>query len=318
MNNAISLQVAIINALFNEGQEISCTLAAIKHKVARQAVVATEEEILETLTGLMNQGKIELTKNVSDNDAWMLLQDTRNELLEKSMDKQELAAPPAEIKIEEDTISRRVNIDLDVLNVVVKTITEEDVVASMRNNRDQGREKITSLNNLFAVGLQQANYEFDMAAVEGEDIGTGMGYYDPLAAAVFLDEQGQKVTAGKTVRFLDEKTHRRLYIVVLQPGMNVIIHDRFSFTENGFGGTLVCTTDATGARDYIGMEPAWSEGCMYDFVMACRLFGFEYDRSKNEVYMPRERKQNLFVSNIEFQLNASHRFMKKQRMALEA
>ena len=199
-----------------------------------------------------------------------------------------------------------------VVTIRVKSNSAEAVQAKMSANYEEGRTKITSLNNLFAVGLIHAHYEFEASDLDGEDIGNGTGYYDPLTSAVFLDENGVAVEGTKTVRFLDEETHRRLYIVVVHPGMNVIIHDRYSFTENGFGGTLVCTSGITYARNAIGMEPAWSEGCMYDFVMACRMFGFEYDRRANEVFMPRGRVQNAFELGLEGAQEITRRIRKMQ------
>ncbi|BAS05002.1 hypothetical protein [Ralstonia phage RSF1] len=203
--------------------------------------------------------------------------------------------------------------DSNADSILVVRVHDSDVEASMKSNYDQGRDKIAGLNNLFAVGCMHADYEIT-AKLPTEEVSNSTGYFDPLASATFVCHDGETVVAGKTVRFLDERTHRRLYIIVVVPGMNVIIHDRYSFTENGFAGVLACTSDVSGAREFIGMEPVWSEGCQYDFVMACRLFGFEYDRSKNEVYMPRERKQNFFVSMQSFFFNATQRYSKKQEM----
>lgn len=196
--------------------------------------------------------------------------------------------------------------------VYVKLLTEAHVKTAMKLNRDDKREKITSLNNLFAVALQQTHYELKSDALSDEELNNGTGYYDPLCDAIFLDEDGQPVQSTKTVRYLDEKTSRRLYIVVVYPGMNVIIHDRYSFTEDGFGGTLVCTSGVNYAKQAIGMEPCWSEDCMYDFVMACRMFGFEYDRRSNEVYMPRERKENAFEIGLRGSQELTHRIRKMQ------
>jgi len=180
------------------------------------------------------------------------------------------------------------SMDKDIrINVTFNS--DEAVALKMKEMYDMGREKIQSLNNLFETGLIHAHYEFDEAAVSDIDVGNGTGYYDPLAKAFFINEHGVAIGTGRSVRFLDTKSNRRLWIVVVQPGKNIIVHDRFSGGEKGM---LVCTSSLSGARDVIGMAPAWTDGCTYDFVMACRLFGFEYDRSKNEVYMPHERNEN--------------------------
>lgn len=329
------LNNAILFALYGHGQEISCTLAAIKIKVAKQNVVTNHEEILTALSMLINEGKIIDGRNTSDNVCWMLTAQTLVSMMEvermhreifndlssearfhliENMTmladpirgvkvsvveqdvRQELAAPPAEIIIDDASVERRIHnasegevMEDTTLKISVRFHSDEDVAAKMKEMRDAGREKITSLNNCFAVGLMQTHYEIDAASVEGVEIGNGTGYYDPLAKAIFINEHGVAIGTGRSVRFLDTKSNRRLWIVVVKPGKNIIVHDRFSGAERG---TFVCTTDLNNARDIIGMEPAWADGCTYDLAMACRLFGFEYDRRVNEVYMPRERKEN--------------------------
>lgn len=307
-----SIDNAILNALFNREQEISVTTPALVLKLKNAGVEASDEQMTKEISNLIAQRKIDVVRNSQNKVAYQLKDWVRVRILAGSFDLSSEARVSENDSVVYHKLGDKTSWLFDHLKKVkVKTVSEDEVKKAMRDHLSLGHGKISDLNNLFALGLLQANYEFGMDAVEGEVIGNGTGYYDGLAAALFIDEKGEKVTTGKTIRFLDEKSLRRLYIVVVCPGMNVIIHDRYSFTEDGFGGTLVCTSDAPGAREYIGMEPAWAQGCTYDFVMACRLFGFEYDRSKNEVYMPRERKQNLFVSNVEFHLSASKRFMKK-------
>lgn len=307
--NIIKMSNVILRALFNKGQETICTLAAIKLHIAKAGIEATQDEVLIQLYAMENNGELQKTKNSNDWDAWGLSLATRTNMfrvMEQNPHEQVNVAfgisPAGEKKMDKK----------NVLTIRVKTNSDEAVEAKMTSNYDEGRTKIVGLNNLFAVGLIHAHYEFEANDLQGEDIGNGTGYYDPLTTAVFLDEQGVAVSGTKTVRFLDEKSYRRLYIIVVHPGMNVIVHDRFSFTEKGFAGTLVCTSGVNCARQAIGMEPAWSEGCLYDFVMACRMFGFEYDRRSNEVYMPRHRVENAFEIGLQGAQEVTNRIRKMQ------
>uniref|UniRef100_A0AAU7PFE3 Uncharacterized protein n=1 Tax=Burkholderia phage vB_BgluM-SURPRISE13 TaxID=3159457 RepID=A0AAU7PFE3_9VIRU len=335
--NIIKMNNVILRALFNKGQETTCTLAAIKLHIKKAGIEATQDEVLIQLYAMENNGELQKTKNSNDWDAWglslvtrtnmfrvmeqnpLVFDDERLEAIEK------MNSNDARLEATRTLTQERINAAYgispagemkmnkkNVLTINVKTNSDEAVEAKMTSNYEEGRTKIVGLNNLFAVGLIHAHYEFEASDVQDEDIGNGTGYYDPLTSAVFIDEQGVAVSGTKTVRFLDEKSYRRLYIIVVHPGMNVIIHDRFSFTEKGFAGTLVCTTGVNCARQAIGMEPAWAEGCLYDFVMACRMFGFEYDRRSNEVYMPRRRVENAFEIGLQGAQEITNRIRKMQ------
>lgn len=77
------LSDAIVIALFDENdQYLCCTLTAVKTKVAEQGVVASEEEILETLTNLINSECVDLLKNSAGTHVYQLLPSTRAALVE--------------------------------------------------------------------------------------------------------------------------------------------------------------------------------------------------------------------------------------------
>lgn len=331
----IKLTNAILFALFDNNQEIRCTLAVIQIRVKQQAVVATDVEILNALAHLEQDGYVEKNKCDDDKVRWSITSVTFAHLslaiaahpdltlpinhprrlvcldqLNLLKQWKDAAKDANEVSSSPQFFSEKNMQNENALMITVKTVTDEAVKAKMDQNYAEGKTKIASLNNLFAIGLQQAHYEFEEDALQGENPRNGTGYYDPLDSAIFLDENGQPVQSTKTVRFLDRETLRRVYILVIYPGMNLIIHDRYRGDSDSFA--LVCTSNVPGARAAIGMEPAWAEDTMYDFVNACRMFGFEYDRGRNEVYMPRERKQNAFEVGLENAQAVTRRIRKMQ------
>ncbi|BCM95254.1 hypothetical protein [Burkholderia phage FLC6] len=266
MNNAINLQVAILNTLFNEGQEISCTLAAIKHKVARQAVVATEEEILETLTGLMNQGKIELTKNVSDNDAWMLLQDARNELLENKMNKQELAVPQEPVSENNGRVLK---------TMTVGKLPEGQAAQWLSDLAKAQGEDVIRMRDAFGIALVMTDY-VKFVALSG-------GFMDRqdipsiLKKMVFVDEAGEFIQPGKTITVHEKNFQAHLWVKVLSPGVNqVITHvehrddDRFSLSYN---------------KEDDGAGSFW-EKVKGDWKKMADFFGLPWDAEKEAFKIP--------------------------------
>ncbi|BDD79498.1 hypothetical protein [Burkholderia phage FLC8] len=266
MNNAINLQVAILNALLNPAQEISCTLAAIKHKVARQAVVATEEEILETLTGLMNQGKIELTKNVSDNDAWMLLQPTRNELLENKMNKQELAVPQEPVSENNGRVLK---------TMTVGQLPEGQAAVWLSDLAKAQGEDVIRMRDAFGIALVMTDY-VKFVALSG-------GFMDRqdipsiLKKMVFVDEAGEFIQPGKTITVHEKNFQAHLWVKVLSPGVNqVITHvehrddDRFSLSYNKEDG---------------GAGSFW-EKVKGDWKKMADFFGLPWDAEKESFKIP--------------------------------
>jgi hypothetical protein len=299
----------VLQALYNKGQETICTLAALKLHIEKAGIVATPDEIVMHLYAMEGSNEIVKTKNSNDLDAWGLHPVIRNGMDNRVTQNGDGAEFHQRMAVQHlKNITEQLGEDVMIVNV--KTTPEKQVTAKLTEMREAGVEKIGTLNNLFAVGLMMAHYSFEWASLEGQVVRNGTGYYDPLASVVFVDEEGQPVQPTKTVSYFDEETQRRCYIVVVYPGLNIVIHDRYRMNSDAF--VLVCTSDVHCARNSLGMEPAWAEGVTYDFVMLCRMLGFEYDRARNEVYLPRERKENAFEIGLQGSNAVANKIRKMQ------
>lgn len=74
---------AIVIALFDKADPyLRCTLNAIKTKVASAGIIASEEEILETLTNLIHSECVELLKNSAGTHVYQLLPITHAVMVE--------------------------------------------------------------------------------------------------------------------------------------------------------------------------------------------------------------------------------------------
>jgi hypothetical protein len=151
-------------------------------------------------------------------------------------------------------------------------------------------DRIDNLNELFNVGRTHADYFVSQEEFEKEARTNGTGYFDPLITAIFHDENGQPVPVNSGISMWDPKTNRRLFVVVIDQGNNLIVHDRYA---PGNRDCLVVTSKVNG-QALLGMEPCWTPKVMFDFVNCCRMFGFEYDRHANTIYFPRWKKDNWF------------------------
>lgn len=178
------------------------------------------------------------------------------------------------------------------VSVAVITNTNEMVKELIASKNYSGSTPMTeSVNDVFAIGLEQADYIAPESMFNMSDFGNGTGYYDPLMTVGFEDESGKPVPNFSSVAIRDPKTKRRLYLIVLARGRNIIIHDRFTQNENTRGTTLVAT-GCSGTR-LLNMNPAWSEN-VHDLMASAAVFGLEFDKRSNSVYIPKWRKENWF------------------------
>lgn len=152
---------------------------------------------------------------------------------------------------------------------------------------------LTKLDTVMEFGAAHADYHVIDTEFEKENRGNGTGYYDPVADAMFVDADGKALPVNSSVYIHDTKTNRRLYVIVLMYGNNLVIHDRYSMESR----TVFVMTSQCSANDLIGMNPAWNDGCLYDLIGLSRLLGFEFDRTTNTVYAPRWKKNNWFKAN---------------------
>lgn len=185
-------------------------------------------------------------------------------------------------------------------NIVLRAIknTEESVNEAM-NLMFNAQKCITSLNDLFGTALVHADYVVTDEAVGRFEIGNGTGYYDPLVHAVFLDDAAQPVPDFSSVAIADVKTKRRLYLIVLAKGKNVIVHDHHS--PSGADDIRLAKTGGPETRLF-NMDPVWHTGVTADLINAANLFGFEINRREETptVYVPRWKSDNWFKQMGQF------------------
>ena len=179
-------------------------------------------------------------------------------------------------------------------NIVLRATkrTEEYVNESM-NAMFTAQKFITNLNDLFGTALIHADYEVLRESVERFAIGNGTGYYDPLTRAVFLDEFGESVPDFSSIAIPDVKTNRRLYLIVLSKGKNIIVHDHHSAKAC----SDVCLAKTGGPETRLfNMEPTWVTGITADFFNAANIFGFEVNRREEtpSAYVPKWKTDNWF------------------------
>lgn len=159
------------------------------------------------------------------------------------------------------------------------------------------KQFIGDLNDLFSLAAVHADYEVNSVKFAEVETGNGAGYYDPLISAMFHDETGRGIPDGSSVFINDVATKRRLYVVVLYRGINLIVHDRFESNDGEGGDHHTTTIVATGgpAKKLLRMNPVWSIGNRVDLINAAEFFGFEVDRINNKgIYVPFGKTDNWF------------------------
>jgi hypothetical protein len=188
------------------------------------------------------------------------------------------------------------NDDQLIINV---TASDNEVVKTvMKAHKKDFGDKITNLNELFLIGLMHADYNTDKSQIDYTEIGNGTGYYDPLTDAVFVDEQGFAIPDNSSVSIYDPKSSRRLYVIVLEKGNNIIVHDRYSHDSTLKDQKTILTVTGKGrCQNLLNMYPCWSTGSIYDLAQCSNMFGFEFDRFGNDVYVPFSRMDNWFKKN---------------------
>jgi hypothetical protein len=192
----------------------------------------------------------------------------------------------------------------NAIAITLKQNSDEEVNATFAEMRSV-MPKSQLLADVMTAAMTGADFYFEDDALEGEDVGNGTGYYDGLCHAVFYFN-GEAVTQmGTSIRYLDNKTQRCCYIVVMSKGKNVIVHDRYKRTGDDNQMVLVLTDGSLSVRNIIGMSPAWSQNAT-DVVSAANFFGLELDRSvPGQVYAPYNRPENLFVRMASLQRRLS-------------
>lgn len=178
--------------------------------------------------------------------------------------------------------------DISVINVTALNEAELKKNSDIRITNEGS--KITSLKDLFNVGRMHADYVVSQQEFEKEKRTNGTGYYDPLTTAWFKDEAGELIPVNSGVTLWDPETNRRIFLIVLEHGNNIVVHDRYL---NGDRGVLTVSAKVNG-QGLLNMNPCWSEGCLYDLIQCSNMFGFEFDRHANNVYYPSWRKDNWF------------------------
>lgn len=183
-------------------------------------------------------------------------------------------------------------------SIVISVKTMTDQIVSDARRKFFPMEKVASINEVFDLALIQANYAAPTSAFEApSNLANGTGYYDPLIATRFVDEDNNPVPNGSSIAMLDKTTNRRLYVIVLADCNNIIIHDRYR--QSGAKGSVILVATGGAATSLLHMNPAWID-VSSDVVFASKMFGLEYDKRAENVYVPLWRKQNWFKTQAQF------------------
>lgn len=198
------------------------------------------------------------------------------------------------------------------LTFAVAAYDTPTIVEALGNYR-KDKKKFDSLNEMFGIATMLADFKIPESSFVAALIANGTGYYDPMIYATFTYD-GEVIGTGRTISAVDIRTNRRLFIVVLKPGVNVVIHDRFPQTSTRT--CLVATTPTQSARALIGMtQSVWEDGVVIDMVNAGDFFGFEIDRRNAQVYIPYERTINKIRAAINMFAEADSKLKKRFELA---
>lgn len=169
-------------------------------------------------------------------------------------------------------------------------------VPRLQINGLKDERKLTTTDGILEIACQLADYTIGSAPFTAHKLTNGTGYYDPLTTVLFEDNEGNEIEGGCTISGFDTVTSRRVLMLVIEPGMNIVIHDRFKthLREQA----IVLSSAIPCMRDAIGMNTAWSGNNHHDLAMMAKFFGFEYSRSDNYVYLPSERTENSMKLGI--------------------
>lgn len=173
----------------------------------------------------------------------------------------------------------------------------EEVVTALTKQKFGDTRFIGSiLNDVFATALMHADYYVSDEQIAAVEIGNGTGYYDPLMSAVFLGDDGQPIPQFSSVAIADRKTNRRLYLIVVNKGVNIIVHDRHAPRDQN-DVRLVKTGGP--ATELLNMNKPLSSDSDSSIVRAAIIFGFELDHN-NRVYVPVWKTNNWFMHMSQF------------------
>lgn len=186
------------------------------------------------------------------------------------------------------------------LIIKVVPIDAQTVVVHMKDHLDFKNDGVSSLDVLFTLGRCHADYvapEFDYEFVL---LGDGTDYYRAVTSAIFEDDKGFAISNNSAVSIFDHNTNKRLYVIVLEKGNNIVVHDLLPRAHKRRdptdGVNALVANSKVDHQTLLGMNPGWVEHCVYDLAMCARMFGFTFNRFKDTVDVPRERRDNWFMA----------------------
>jgi hypothetical protein len=185
---------------------------------------------------------------------------------------------------------------LTAQNVIYVATTSDVEIEKAMNIRICGAgDRLTSLDLFFNMARLHADYVVTKDEFLKADRTNGTGYFNPLQSAIFVDANGIMVPVNSGIALWDPATDRRIFVVVLEPGLNIVVHDKISKNDRHQRATIIATSKVN-VQGILGMNPVWEESNIHDLLHAARLFGFEFDRHSNSIIVPTRRVANWFKS----------------------
>lgn len=277
-----NIQTAILSTLKPMGiGGLTATLAAISLKLKNGfSIVVSPSYLEEQLDALVKAGKIIQVKNSSGKDAFQL---TPIQLIEE-------VTPVSEIKTLESGQL--------VIGVTQRTkASHDEAIAHYRKEF----KTIDMASTIFEMALAFTDYVLEESVTE--DLTNGGAYFDPLTSAIFYSSLGgAPLETGATIamnKVVDGVVIRRLYVIVVKTGVNIILHDRYSIASGSVADFLVVKTAQRGSCNFaagynlLTSTNVWGN-CFADRIRMADIFGLEVKKEDGTVYPPSQRPAPTF------------------------
>lgn len=215
--------------------------------------------------------------------------DVRDQTLEQAVEEYNLPSEfnPGRAKLTEVTMVPEIEVPVTLKAL---TVTDEIYAASCEVHEEMKCTQFTNdLATVFLEACSRAQYLVP-AKILTMVIGDGNGYYGPLRHVVLVDEDDNPIPANSSVAVKDPVMNRMVYVIVLAPGDNLVIHRHHVDTNNRF--RLIATGHGR-MKTILGMDMGWNNN-IHGLINAARIFNMEFDQEGGNVVIVPGRTDNFF------------------------
>jgi hypothetical protein len=181
-------------------------------------------------------------------------------------------------------------------NVIYVATTSDIEIEKAMNIRITGAgDLLSSLDLFFNIARLHSDYAVSKEEFLKADRTDSDGGYTSILSAIFVDFAGKPVPVNSGIALWDPDSDRRLFVVILEPGVNILVYDKLRKDERNLQAVLLSAAEFD-VGGLLGMKSRWEESNIHDLLNCARLFGFEFDRNSNCVVVPTKRATNWFKS----------------------